>query len=54
MNALYHRNIGEVNMLTGNSEEVIKNNLIAIEEFKTENINDLTQTLSNVIRAIRN
>ncbi|MBK6521072.1 MAG: SpoIIE family protein phosphatase [Bacteroidia bacterium] len=50
MNALYHRNIGEVNMLTGNSEEVIKNNLIAIEEFKkTENINDLTQTLSNVI-----
>ncbi len=48
--ALYHRNVGEVNMITGNSEEAIKNNLIAIEQFKkTENINDLIETLSNVI-----
>jgi len=48
--ALYHRNIGEVNMITGNKEEVIKNNLIAIESFKkVENINDLIITLSNVI-----
>ena len=50
LTALYHRNVGEINMITGNKEEVIKNNLIAIDQFKkTENINDLIQTLSNVI-----
>lgn len=48
--ALYHRNVGELNMITGNNEEVIKNNLIAIDQFKkTENINDLIETLTNVI-----
>lgn len=48
--ALYHRNLGEVNMITGNKEEVIKHNQIAIEYFKkVENVNDIIQTLSNVI-----
>lgn len=50
LTALYHRNVGEINMITGNKDEVIKNNLIAIDQFKkTENINDLIETLSNVI-----
>jgi len=50
MIALYHRTLGDINMHSGNSKEVIDNNLIAIDQFiKSENINDLIETLTKII-----
>lgn len=49
--ALYHRNLAELAMIDGRKKEVIENIDISIDQFKkTENINDLIETLVTAIK----
>jgi serine phosphatase RsbU (regulator of sigma subunit)/predicted negative regulator of RcsB-dependent stress response len=48
--ALYHRTLGDINLHYDNTDEIIKNYSIAIDHFKkSENVNELVETLSNII-----